>query len=254
MAFRLFCLPRGGRGPVPMDGVFGHCNRSKAHYENHDIQTYEWIGSGPTVLLVHGFHSNSYRWRALVGRLIKEDYRVVAFDAPGHGDSSGKLLNAPLYARVLHQVMQAQQPDFVIGHSIGGIAICLQAHLNPGNGAQRGTVLLGTPSKLRYLTNDFKKILDLSDRVIQNLDEYVKVETGFTIDSFDAAAFAKAISTPTLLVHAQDDRLIPVRDGREIAAANPEFTYLEYEEGGHSLLNSRTYRDVMQFLQSLGKD
>ncbi len=45
----------------------------------------EWSGSGPGLLLLHGFLGSVESWGALPGRL--EGLRVVAVDLPGHGGS-----------------------------------------------------------------------------------------------------------------------------------------------------------------------
>lgn len=46
---------------------------------------WRWGESGPVVLLVHGWESNTGRKLPLVEPLLGQGYRVFAFDAPGHG-------------------------------------------------------------------------------------------------------------------------------------------------------------------------
>ncbi|MEZ4682380.1 MAG: alpha/beta fold hydrolase [Caldilineaceae bacterium] len=53
---------------------------------------YSW-GSGPTVLLVHGWAGRGSQLAPLVAPLVNAGYRVVAFDAPAHGDSPGDRTN-----------------------------------------------------------------------------------------------------------------------------------------------------------------
>ncbi|MEJ2538872.1 MAG: 2-succinyl-6-hydroxy-2,4-cyclohexadiene-1-carboxylate synthase [Gemmatimonadota bacterium] len=47
----------------------------------------EWPGSGPSLLLIHGFMGSRLSWGALPGRLGA--VHAVAVDLPGHGESGG---------------------------------------------------------------------------------------------------------------------------------------------------------------------
>ena len=53
-------------------------NGVKIHYEVH--------GSGPTILLSHGYSSTSRMWDGQVAAL-KDRYRVIVWDFRGHGES-----------------------------------------------------------------------------------------------------------------------------------------------------------------------
>ena len=53
--------------------------------------TYRWLGKKETILLAHGWESNSFRWKDLIVKLDTAlDYNVIALDAPAHGRSSGE--------------------------------------------------------------------------------------------------------------------------------------------------------------------
>jgi|GEM_PF-5831122 len=47
---------------------------------------YGETGKGPTLLLVHGFQGDKRSWLSYIKRLNK-DFRVIALDLPGHGES-----------------------------------------------------------------------------------------------------------------------------------------------------------------------
>lgn len=53
--------------------------------EGHRIHVREWVGRGPTILLMHGFPDNLHLYDALVPQLA--GHHVVAFDFIGWGDS-----------------------------------------------------------------------------------------------------------------------------------------------------------------------
>lgn len=79
-------------------------------------------GSGPLVLLVHGFASTWYEWRALMPRLA-EQYTVVAVDLPGLGLSSPpKSYAGQDVAPTLHGFAKTFSPDApfdLVAHDIG---------------------------------------------------------------------------------------------------------------------------------------
>jgi pimeloyl-ACP methyl ester carboxylesterase len=50
-----------------------------------------WDGSGQTALLLHGYPTSSYLWRAVLTALADADCRAVAPDLPGFGDSAPAL-------------------------------------------------------------------------------------------------------------------------------------------------------------------
>lgn len=92
-------------------------------------------GSGPTLLLVHGFGANKDNWTRFAGRLT-HSYHVIAPDLPGHGDSSHSLaLNYDIETqtarlREFSQALDLQQPHLV-GNSMGGAIALFYAGLFP---------------------------------------------------------------------------------------------------------------------------
>lgn len=94
----------------------------------------EWPGpsQAPTVMLLHGFIGHAHWWD-FVAPALAEDYRVVAVDLSGMGDS-GHRPDYPLEMRaqelggVIRQL--CSEPIILIGHSFGGRCAILtaQAH------------------------------------------------------------------------------------------------------------------------------
>lgn len=94
------------------------------------------FGDGPPLVLLHGFSLDRTIWHYQV-RDLARDYRVVAYDHRGHGNS-GLAPNAALtleaVARDLDGVLRATTgdgPAVVVGHSMGGMAAMEFARLFP---------------------------------------------------------------------------------------------------------------------------
>ena len=96
------------------------------------------MGSGPSVLLLHGTGASTHSWAELMPKLA-ETFSVLAIDLPGHGFTSapGKAeASLPGMAAAIGALLAELdcQPDSIIGHSAGAaIAIqhCLDGHSAP---------------------------------------------------------------------------------------------------------------------------
>ena len=71
IAYNLFSNPRDGKLNAYSD-FLQNANREIIIYNEHQIQTYEWEGGKETVLLMHGWESNSNRWQGMIQYLKKK--------------------------------------------------------------------------------------------------------------------------------------------------------------------------------------
>jgi pimeloyl-ACP methyl ester carboxylesterase len=96
--------------------------------------TYSDRGSGPALVLLHGFTESSSIWNDFTLELEKE-LRVIAVDLPGHGqtDVFGSTHSMEFMAGVVNHVLDhLQVPSCVmIGHSMGGYVTLAFSRLYP---------------------------------------------------------------------------------------------------------------------------
>jgi Alpha/beta hydrolase family len=77
-----------------------------------------------TTLLVHGWQRHRASLSAFIDPLLEHNHRVVAFDAPAHGDSIGRETNPSMYADAINTIGGEFGPlKAIIGHSLGGHAV-----------------------------------------------------------------------------------------------------------------------------------
>lgn len=96
------------------------------------------MGTGPTLLLVHGTGASTHSWRDLAPRLAG-DFTVVAPDLPGHGFSGAvadRSMTMPGMAAALVALLGTLgvAPQWVVGHSAGAAVLaraCLDGALAP---------------------------------------------------------------------------------------------------------------------------
>ena len=83
---------------------------------------YSDVGEGPAVVLLHATLHDRHDFDPIVERL-QRDYRVIALDWPGHGESPAPSQppTAALYADVLADVVAALDlpPAAFVGNSVG---------------------------------------------------------------------------------------------------------------------------------------
>jgi pimeloyl-ACP methyl ester carboxylesterase len=106
-------------------------------------------GDGPTVVLAHGIALTLGEWNLVARLLLADGYRVVAFDARGHGRSTigSQGISAPVMAADLAAVLEATGATdaILVGHSMGGF-LALEAVLAVPGVADRlaGLVLVSS--------------------------------------------------------------------------------------------------------------
>lgn len=89
-------------------------------------QAFRECGAGPAIVLLHGIGSGSASWLE-VAQALGRNARVIAWDAPGYGDSTPLRSLAPDasdYAERLLQLLDALgiQRCVLVGHSLGAMA------------------------------------------------------------------------------------------------------------------------------------
>lgn len=98
----------------------------------------EWNPQAPrTIILLHGNSANAWWWEPLA-HAISSDYRLLALDQRGHGDS--EWARPPAYspidyagdlARFVAHVMHDAEKPVVVGHSMGGLSVLAFARKHP---------------------------------------------------------------------------------------------------------------------------
>lgn len=94
-------------------------------------------GSGPSVVLLHGFTQTGRSWDSIAD-LLDDDIALVAPDAPGHGRSSDRHSSVAEYAQALTASLV---PSLYVGYSMGGRTALHAALARPEK--VRGLVLIG---------------------------------------------------------------------------------------------------------------
>jgi non-heme chloroperoxidase len=104
------------------------------------------VGSGPTVVLSHGWAASHAVWIPVARRLVESGHRVVLYDQRGHGASTRGTapLDPTTLARDFALVLEARDvADAILtGHSMGGMTVMALATFQPEVLKQRGRAIV----------------------------------------------------------------------------------------------------------------
>ncbi|MGI9550625.1 MAG: alpha/beta fold hydrolase [Aurantibacter sp.] len=248
-SFQLFCTPRKGRVLPKQEDFLNRAKDGIIKAEGISYQTYRWPGKKDTVLLIHGWESNSFRWRNLISFLRDEDFDVIALDAPAHGYSTSQIFNVPIHVKGVHKIVEKYNPKHVVAHSIGGMTALYHQHKYPDLGVEK-IVALGSPSEFSIIVKSYRDFLGLNQKVMTAMKAYFYNLFGFHVHEFSTAKFSEKISIKGLLIHDELDRITPIAGSEKVHASWKNSTLVKTKGFGHSLHQDAVSEKVIDFLKS----
>jgi len=96
-------------------------------------------------------------------------------------------------------------------------------------------------------------LVDWLARVMETIPLYVQLEIARTTASLDLRADLPRIQTPTLVLHGDLDRSVPVSFGVRTAELMPNARLVRYPEAAHGVFITHpdlVHRDILEFMQS----
>ncbi|PIE99964.1 MAG: alpha/beta hydrolase [Maribacter sp.] len=248
-AFTLFCSPRKGRVSEGQQDFLQEAKSKVITDKGLELQTYQWKGTKETVLLMHGWESNTYRWRNLISFLKEQDYNIVAFDAPAHGYSTGKILNVVLYTESTQAIVNEYGPTYIIGHSVGGMNALYHQEKYPNETIEK-IVTIGAPSDLEDVMLHYQRLLRFNDKVLDGLDKYLQEKYGFGICEFSTSEFKGHLSKKGLIIHDEKDPVAPFIAAEKVHAKWENSELYATQGLGHSMHQDKVNLKIMDFLNS----
>jgi len=229
-AMHLFFTPAGRRRSRRIQEFLATGRRFAVEARGERVAAWSF-GSGPPVYLVHGWAGVGGQLAAFAAPLVASGFRVVTFDAPGHGASSGRRSSIVHFAAALTAVVRREgAPHAIVAHSLGAAATARA--MAQGLPAQR-VVFLGPTGGPRDWAERFRGQLGLSLTTMARLRLRSERWLGASWDEFDVAWLAKGQRAPLLLLHDRDDPEVPWSDGAGIAEAWPGARLVTTEGLGH---------------------
>lgn len=210
--------------------LFAGARPLRLNFDGERLAAWQF-GRGPTVLLLHGWGSDSVQLHAFVPALLARGLSVVAFDAPGHGQSSGSWLSIPRYARAILRAQQQLGPFHgLIAHSMGGAAAARAIGLGL---PVRRAVFIGPPASEEEYFREWSQPFELSEHALELARLEIEKRAGISFEALRANAIAPHVTRPLLVIHDRQDHEVPWEDGAAIAAAAPDARLYTTQGLGH---------------------
>ncbi len=236
--------------------------------------------NAPAIVLLHGFSASLHTWDMWTEDL-RQDYRVISLDLPGHGLSNcidNSTIGTAQFVDVISRLTRALRVErfSLAGSSMGGAAawtfalaeperleslILVDSAGWPRSGEEAGSRPLVFRLLQVGLARQLMKDLDMSALIRSGLEDSFADPAFVTdemVERYAALARApchrdallalsagqpmrasatpeklRAISVPALILHGEQDNVVPVSHAREFAAAIPGAELIIYPTAGH---------------------
>ncbi len=254
LGFQLFATPIRGYYPIPKadKALLDRAQSAKIHTwmdgQRCALQVYVWggelgqaPGDRPTILLLHGWMSSSAQMTDFVEPLLAAGFRVIALDGPAHGQSSLWQTNLRQFGQGIQAVLRQFGPlHGFIGHSFGAAASLLLLYEHESVVTRQmlpRLTLIASPAETQFMMHVIAGAIGGCDRVEANMQQRFLRRYGLPIEFFSlpkmAASISASVPLPGLVIHDQDDRLIPFAQGEAIARAWPGAEFMATAGLGH---------------------
>jgi hypothetical protein len=183
------------------------------------IVSWSW-GAGPTILLAHGWAGHAGRLTRYVDPLTRAGFRVVAFDAPGHGQSSGGRVSLPDFTIAVLRIAEQIGPLYgVVAHSLGATATAIA--LREGLPLNRA-VFLSPAADPERLSTRFARMLRLSEAECELMKGRFLQRYNLRWSELKIVDWVRFLTTSLLVFHDRRDFKVPLAEGQAIVSAWPQ--------------------------------
>ncbi|MGD0524422.1 MAG: alpha/beta fold hydrolase [Polyangiaceae bacterium] len=250
VAERMFLTPTRRPRPAAEWDVLLTARRSRFATSYGRLVAWEWGADPdrPRVLLVHGWEGRGSQLGALVEPLTALGFRVVTFDAPGHGDSPGERASLFHFAEAIERAAETFGPfHAIVTHSMGGASALWASRERP---LATRLVMIAPPVDLRDFTRKLSTTLGLPEAVRLRVHRRLAARFGVPMEDVRAERLASVMRGPLLVVHDENDREVPVACGEAVAAAWPGAELVRTRGLGHQriLRDPEVLRSVVRFV------
>ena len=235
-AFEIFCTPFSGKPKRKEPPIFHHAEKIFCTVENKKLTGWQWIpknNNGKKILIAHGFDSCSYKFDNYIQPLTQQGYTVIAFDAPAHGLSEGKTINALQYKNAIIEIdKQFGNIYCIIAHSLGALAASLAAEKMP---LLQKIIFIAPATETQRAIDNFFKFVPLGNEVKADIEQLITSFENKPLSYYSVSSSIKQIHIPVLWVHDTKDWICPIEDVKPVQELNLSNVQFYFTEGyGHN--------------------
>ncbi|QNK03156.1 alpha/beta fold hydrolase [Dyella telluris] len=221
--------------------------------DGRQVTAWAWGDEGPTVILLHGWGGHAAQLQTFVLPLREAGFRVMAFDAPSHGDSAasrhgGQRVTFFQFADALRLIAAGENTlAGIIAHSGGCTAVSLA--LRDGWTPPAQLVFIAPFVHPAASVDAFARAIGANGRVVAAFSAGVERWLGKPWSYLDISTLEAAHKRHRLLViHDEEDKEVPLAHARALAASWPKAQLMVTRGLGHR----RVLRDPAVVEKALG--
>jgi pimeloyl-ACP methyl ester carboxylesterase len=250
-AFDLFVTPQSRviKEPPP---VFKKAEELSFTFNGDKIRGYRFRHpSEKKLLILHGFESSVLNFDVYLQPLLKKGYEILGFDAPAHGVSGGKKINAVDYKNFILHILERYGPiTSFVTHSFGGLALSLALEEVPHDEGWKA-VLIAPATESSTAAKHFSSLLQLDEGVQEEFALLVEQANHHPLSWYSVARASKHIKAQVLFLQDKQDFITPMSDVETIMQKGyANFQFVISDGLGHSKIyrDKETVQRIVQFL------
>jgi pimeloyl-ACP methyl ester carboxylesterase len=250
-AFDLFCTPQS-RNKKKLPKIFEEAEQIQFQFGNQRIHGYRWNHPAERkLMIIHGFESSVVNFDRYVKPLTRKGYEVLAFDAPAHGRSTGKSINAVMYKDFIKEVYQNYGPvQSFLAHSLGGLALCLALEEIKHDQNYR-VALIAPATETTTAIDHFFRFLRLDPALYEEFEKRIIELGGKPTAWYSIRRALKNIRAKVLWFHDEEDNVTLLSDAMKVKEENYSNVEFVITKGlGHQRIyrDNKVSRAVIEFL------
>ena len=193
-------------------------------------------GEGPAVLLVHGWGENGAGLGGFIEPLVGAGFRVIGFDLPAHGGSSGQLTHGPIDAAVAVREVADHFGGVhaVIAHSLGATGALTALR----DGLETNRVVLIAPNvDVSYAMDTFQRLFGLPPKAMTGLRRKIERRFGPNVwRNVNVDHLGGRFRVPALVFHDPDDPQVPFEGSERLVSGWRGAKLIETPGLGHGAI------------------
>jgi len=209
-------------------------NAKRFEISLHDkaVKCWKW-GSGPSILLAHGWNGRGIQLYHFIEPLIQRGYSALTYDAPGHGESQGRTSSYFEFTDTIRTLLNSSNGHEirgVIAHSLGGSAVVNSIEKE---NLPLEAVLIAPALRLKEVLYGFFDYVGVPSDLYEILIKEYEDQFGYNMHRDNPVNLLGEINSKILIVHDKNDPTIPYVDSREISERFANIELHTTERLGH---------------------
>lgn len=232
LGYRAFNNPQVKKYRPFEKAINDQAEKSFMDFQGGKIARYTWGEGEKTALLVHGWEGRASNFGQVIPRLLEKGYRVIGFDAPGHGQSGRAKNPFKTFLALIHYMLQEESYDLLVSHSAGS-ALTIWG-LQKLDLLIPQVIICTVPDRLEDRFQMTIDQLGLGPRTKELMMQLFKAETGLDAGKLVTSQLVREIRFDTVLfISDVNDRVLPLDWTQAVQRSVPNSELMLLNNTGH---------------------